>query len=74
MTTVSVLSYPGNKRGGGRPTRFLPHAKILLIPIIFFLYWVDYALEGSTFSLGKCDFSRMFQTEVMTHHRQTTLC
>ena len=36
MTTVSVLSYPGNKRGGGRPTRFLPHAKMLLIPIIFF--------------------------------------
>ena len=45
MTTVSVVSYPGNKRGGGRPTRFLPHAKILLIPIIFFLYWVDYALK-----------------------------
>ena len=26
----------------------------------FFLCWVDYALEGSTFSLGKCDFSPLF--------------
>ena len=49
---------------GSRPTRLLPHAKILLIPIkFFFLCWVDYALEGSTFSLSKCDFSRMFHTE-----------
>ena len=37
-------------KGGGRPTRFLPHAKMLLIPIKFCsLCWVDYALEGSTF-------------------------
>ena len=37
MTTVSVLSYPSNKRGaGGRPTRRLPHAKMLLIAINFF--------------------------------------
>ena len=38
MTTVSVLSYPGNKKGGGggRPTRLLPDAKMLLIPINFF--------------------------------------
>ena len=40
------------------------HAKMLLVPIkFFFLCWVDYALEGSTFSLSKCDFSRMFHTE-----------
>ena len=45
---------------GGRPTRRLPHAKILLVPISFFLRWVDYALEGSTFSLSKCDFSHSF--------------
>ena len=50
-------------RGGGRPTRRLPHAKMLLVPISFFLCWVDYALEGSTFSLSKCDFSRLFHTE-----------
>ena len=33
-------------KGGGRPTRLLPHAKML---ISFFLCWVDYALEGFTF-------------------------
>ena len=45
------------KKGGSRPTRRLPHAKMLLAPISFFLCWLDYALEGSTFSLSKCDFS-----------------
>ena len=45
------------KKGGSRPTRRLPHAKMLLVPIRFFLCWLDYALEGSTFSLSKCDFS-----------------
>ena len=51
-------------KGGGRPTRLLPYAKMLFIPRkFFFLCWVDYALEGSTFSLSKCDFSRMFHTE-----------
>ena len=43
-------------KGGGRPTRRLPHAKMLLVPISFFLWWVDYAMQGSTFSLSKCDF------------------
>ena len=47
----------------GRPIRFLRHAKMRVVPISFFLCWVDYALEGSTFSLSKCDFSRMFHTE-----------
>ena len=47
----------------GRPIRFLRHAKMRFVPISFFLCWVDYALEGSTFSLSKCDFSRMFHTE-----------
>ena len=50
-------------KGGGRPTRRLPHAKMLLVPISSFLCWVAYALEGSTFSLSKCDFSRLFHTE-----------
>ena len=36
---------------------------MLLVPISFFLCLVDYALEGSTFSLSKCDFSRLFHTE-----------
>ena len=54
-------------KGGGRPTRRLPHAKMLLVPIRFFLFWVDYALEGSTFSLSKFDFSRWFHTERSWH-------
>ena len=36
-------------KGGGRPTRRLPHAKMLRVPVSFFLCWVAYALEGSTF-------------------------
>ena len=60
-----LVIYPLFKalKGGGRPTRRLPHAKMLLVPINFFLCWVDYALEGSTFSMSKCDFSRAFHTE-----------
>ena len=39
----------GAIKGDGKPTRLLPHAKMLLVPIkFFFLCWVDYALEGST--------------------------
>ena len=58
----------------GRPTRLSPHAKMLLVPISFFLCWVDYALEGSIFSLSKCDFSRMFHTERSWHtHRFTVV-
>ena len=54
-------------KGGGRPTRRLPHAKMLLVPISFSLCCVDYALEGSTFSMSKCDFSGLFHTERSWH-------
>ena len=54
-------------KGSGRPTRLLPHTKMLLVPISFILCWVDYALEGSTFSLSKCDFSCLFHTERSWH-------
>ena len=37
---------------------------LFILTKFFFLCWVDYALEGSTFSLNKCDFSRMFHTEM----------
>ena len=60
-------------KGGGRPKRSLPHAKTLLVPIRFFLGWVDYALEGSTFSLSKCDFSRLFHTERSWHTYRFTV-
>ena len=63
-------------KGGGRPTRTtrrLPHAKMLLVPISFFVCWVDYALEGSTFSLNRCDFSRLFHTERSWHTYRFTV-
>ena len=53
-------------KGGGRPARLLSHAKMLLVPS-FFLCWLDYALEGSTFSVSKCDFSHFFHTERSWH-------
>ena len=45
-------------KGSGRPTRLLPHAKMLLIAYsnkVVFICWVDSALEGSAFILSKCD-------------------
>ena len=46
-----------------KSTPLLPHAKMLLVPIRFFFWRVDYALECSMFWLSKCDFSRLFHTE-----------
>ena len=57
----------------GRPTRLLLYAKMLLVPISFFLCGVDYSLEGSTFSLSKCDFSRLFHTERSWHTYRFTV-
>ena len=45
--------YSNKRKGGGRFTRLLPHAKMLLVSTSVFLCWVDYALEGSTFSLSR---------------------
>ena len=60
-------------KGGGRSTRRLLHAKMLLVPISFLLCRVDYALKGSTFSLSRCDFSRLFHTERSWHTYQFTV-
>ena len=57
----------------GRPTRLLPHAKILLVPTSFFLCWVDYVLESSSFSLSKCDFSCLYHTERSWHTYRFTV-
>ena len=47
---------------------------MLLIPIKFFFpCWVDYVLDGSTFSPSKCDFSRMFHSERSCHTCQFTV-
>ena len=35
----------------------------MLLAPIYFLWLVDYALEGSMFLLSKCDFSPLFQAE-----------
>ena len=57
----------------GRSSRLLPHSKLLLVPTSFFLCWVDYTLEGSTFSLSKCDFSRLYLTERSWHTYRFTV-
>ena len=41
--------------------------------VSFFLCWVSYALEGSTLSLSKCDFSRLFHTERSWHTDRFTV-
>ena len=58
---------------GGRPTRLLLYAKMLLVPISFFLCGVDYFLEGSAFLVSKCDFRRLFQTERSSHTYRFTV-
>ena len=40
---------------------------------VFFLCWVDYALEGSTVSLSKCDCRRLFHNE-RSWHTYRDLC
>ena len=73
ITPLGIYSVFIAIKRGGRPARHLPHAKIRLVPISFFLCWVDYALEGSTFSLSKCDFSRLFHTERSWHTYRFTV-
>ena len=73
ITPLGIYTVFIATKGGGRPTRRLPHAKMLLVPINFFLCWVDYALEGSTFSMSKCDFSRAFHTERSWHTYRFTV-
>ena len=66
-------------KSGRRPTRLLPYSKMLLVPVTFFSFCrVDYALEGSTFFMSKCDLSHLFHTErpggvrttIAKHHGQ----
>ena len=73
ITPLGIYSVFIAIKRGGRPTRHLPHAKIRLVPISFFLCWVDYALEGSTFSLSKCDLSLLFHTERSWHTYRFTV-
>ena len=51
-----------NKKGVAGLHDFYLMPKCCLYQHVFFLCWVDYAPEGSTFSLSKCDFSRLFHT------------
>ena len=61
-TKRSAAGFDRRQELHGRPTRLLLYSKMLLVPISFFLCGVDYSLEGSTFSLSKCDFSLLFHT------------
>ena len=69
---ITPSGISSNKRVG-RPTRLLLHAKMLLVPISLFLCGADYSLEGSAFSLRKCDFSRLFHTEMSWHTYRFTV-
>ena len=42
---LSFLSRLCKKEGSLNNTRLLPHAKMLLVPMNFFPWWVDYTLE-----------------------------
>ena len=54
-------------KGGGRPTRLLLYAKMMLVPLSFFLCRVGFSLGGYAFSQSKCDFSRLLHTERSWH-------
>ena len=54
-------------KGGGRPKRLLPHAKMLLVPIRIFPL-LGSLCSGSTFLLG-----RLFHTERSLHTYQFTV-
>ena len=56
-------------KGGGRPARLLPHAKMLLVPINVSFCWVDYAMESSTFLLSSVILAACFtlRGHVMAH-------
>ena len=62
-----------NKRGRKAYTTFTLRQNAACANILFFIFWVDYALEGSTFSLSKCDFSRLFHTERSWHTYRFTV-
>ena len=61
--TESVCVVASNKRGWKAYTTFTSCENVAYSNKVFFLCWVGYALEGSIFSLSKCDFSRRFYTE-----------
>ena len=63
--------YTGIRTRFSCSAKTLPHfylmPKCCLFQYVFFLWRVDYALEGSLFWLSKCDFSRLFNTERSWH-------
>ena len=54
-------------KGGGKPTRHLLHAKMLLVSISFSLCGVDYSLEGSAFSPANVILAACFTLSHGTH-------
>ena len=54
------------KKGVGGNTWLLPHVKMLLFPVSFFLWWVDYALEGLSLNWAKVILPFISYWEVMT--------
>ena len=71
--TESVCVVASNKRGWKAYTTFTSCENVAYSNKVFFLCWVGYALEGSIFSLSKCDFSRRFHTERSWHTYRFTI-
>ena len=67
------LSKAAIKGGGIGLHDFYLMPKCCLFQYVFSLCWVDYAVEGSTFSLSKCDFSCLFHTERSWHTYRFTV-
>ena len=42
---INEKNHSSVKTGSVGNNGLLPHAKMLLVPMIFFLWWVDYAME-----------------------------
>ena len=59
----------------GRPTRFFPHAKMLLVPIKFVFSLLGRLCSGRLIYIftEKCDFSRLFHTERHTYRLTVVL-
>ena len=60
-------------KGGGRPKRLLPHAKMLLVPMSFFLRWVDYAWKVLHFHCANVILAACFTLKGHGTHQFTVV-
>ena len=60
-------------KGGGRPKRLLPHAKMLLVPMSFSLRWVDYAWKVLHFHCANVILAAYFTLKGPGTHQFTVV-